>query len=198
MTSSWYWKARPELEARAERNRLPDGDFDSLELLVALLWAVIFGNAIAIPLLVPVFGGNHGARRYRWLLDFVHRDRAPICCVLALQRQLFLSRSLRCGDGNAAGAPRHGFPAGDMVARRTAVLWIFPAIRIPLVPKTLRCRRAHHNAVRQFHSKGVHGARARTGVLPFLSLAERYAEGARRRRINRHVAPTRGTARSRR
>ncbi|CAM5574252.1 putative membrane protein [Aquamicrobium terrae] len=56
------------------------------------------------------------------------------------------------------------------------VLWLVPALRIHLVPRGLRYRAAHANAVKQFLSRNVHVTAARTGVLVFVSLAERYAE----------------------
>lgn len=56
------------------------------------------------------------------------------------------------------------------------VLAIFPGLRIRLVPKSLRYGKAHGNAARQFLSRNIHTTEARTGVLVFVSLAERYAE----------------------
>ncbi len=56
------------------------------------------------------------------------------------------------------------------------VLLIVPRLRILLVPPYLRQRRAHDNAVKQFLAHNVHLTSARTGILIFLSLAERYAE----------------------
>ena len=51
-----------------------------------------------------------------------------------------------------------------------------PALRIALVPRRLRYRRAHDNALKQFLSRNIHRTEGRTGVLVFVSLAERYAE----------------------
>ena len=56
-----------------------------------------------------------------------------------------------------------------------ALLWLLPALRIHLVPRRLRYRAAHDNAMRQFLARNVHVTAARTGVLIFVSLAERYA-----------------------
>ena len=55
------------------------------------------------------------------------------------------------------------------------LLWLVPALRIHLVPRRLRYRAAHANALRQFLARNVHLTTARTGVLIFVSLAERYA-----------------------
>ena len=56
------------------------------------------------------------------------------------------------------------------------LLWLVPALRIHLVPWQTRHRAAHENASRQFLGRNVHKTAARTGVLLFVSLAERYAE----------------------
>ena len=56
------------------------------------------------------------------------------------------------------------------------LLRLLPGLRIHLVPRRLRYRAAHANAVRQFLARNVHLTAARTGVLIFVSLAERYAE----------------------
>lgn len=57
-----------------------------------------------------------------------------------------------------------------------ALLWLVPSLRIHLVPHRLRYEAAHANATRQFLARNVHLTAARTGVLIFVSLAERYAE----------------------
>jgi putative membrane protein len=56
------------------------------------------------------------------------------------------------------------------------VLRAFPAIRVHYVPHSVRRRRAHDNAVRQFLAHNIHLTGERTGVLLFLSMEERYAE----------------------
>lgn len=62
------------------------------------------------------------------------------------------------------------------VASALAVLLLLPALRIHFVPRQLRYQSAHANATRQFLARNVHLTAARTGVLIFVSLAERYAE----------------------
>src|SRR5690606_8717062 len=57
-----------------------------------------------------------------------------------------------------------------------ALLWLVPALRIHLVPHRLRYAAAHAKATRQFLARNVRLTGARTGVLLFVSLAERYAE----------------------
>jgi putative membrane protein len=70
-----------------------------------------------------------------------------------------------------------------------AVVWALPArLRILLVPRRLRYRRAHDNAVAQFFAHNVHTTELRTGVLIFVSLAERYAEVVADSGINAKVA----------
>jgi putative membrane protein len=56
------------------------------------------------------------------------------------------------------------------------LLWALPALRIHLVPRRLRYQAAHANAIKQFLARNVHRTEARTGVLVFVSIAERYAE----------------------
>jgi len=45
-----------------------------------------------------------------------------------------------------------------------------------MVPRRLRYQAAHANAIKQFLARNVHRTTARTGVLVFVSIAERYAE----------------------
>ncbi len=69
-------------------------------------------------------------------------------------------------------------PAAGVAALATALvfLWFVPRLRIWLVPRRLRYRRASANAVAQFLSHNIHITEKRTGVLIFVSLGERYAE----------------------
>ncbi|ODT13695.1 MAG: hypothetical protein ABS57_17715 [Mesorhizobium sp. SCN 65-12] len=57
-----------------------------------------------------------------------------------------------------------------------ALLWAFPALRMHLVPRRQRYKAAHANAMKQFLARNVHRTASRTGVLVFVSIAERYAE----------------------
>ncbi|WP_442581774.1 TPM domain-containing protein [Mesorhizobium sp. ASY16-5R] len=70
------------------------------------------------------------------------------------------------------------FWAAVALALATAwlVLSLAPGLRIHFVPRNLRYRRAHDNGLKQFLARNVHITTARTGVLIFVSLAERYAE----------------------
>ncbi|QPC85879.1 TPM domain-containing protein [Mesorhizobium sp. NBSH29] len=76
------------------------------------------------------------------------------------------------------GVQLHVFVAAQVLALGSALslLWALPGMAIWLVPAGLKYRRAHANAARQFLARNVHRTRARTGVLLFVSLAERYAE----------------------
>lgn len=56
------------------------------------------------------------------------------------------------------------------------LLWRFPALRLLMIPKVISYRRAHANALQQFVGRNIHVTDGRTGVLIFVSLAERYAE----------------------
>lgn len=70
------------------------------------------------------------------------------------------------------------FAAAQALATVSAlvVIWLLPGLRIYLVPRVVRYRRAHRNALTQFLGRNIHLTENRTGVLIFLSLAERYAE----------------------
>jgi putative membrane protein len=81
------------------------------------------------------------------------------------------------------------FVAAQILALACALvlLWLFPPLRLFLVPRQLLYRRAHENALKQFLSRNVHITTARTGVLIFVSLAERYAEIVADSAINSRV-----------
>ncbi|MBE0693339.1 MAG: TPM domain-containing protein [Aquamicrobium sp.] len=70
-----------------------------------------------------------------------------------------------------------GFVLCQLAALAAAllVLRFTPGLAIRLAPRRLRYRRAHDNAVRQFLAHNVHLTEKRTGILIFVSLAERYA-----------------------
>ena len=70
------------------------------------------------------------------------------------------------------------FAAAQLAALASALLTMraAPRLRIMLVPRRLRYSRAHLNAARQFLAHNIHLTENRTGVLIFVSLAERYAE----------------------
>jgi putative membrane protein len=55
------------------------------------------------------------------------------------------------------------------------VVLSWPPLRIALVPPAVRRARAHRAAIEQFFARGLTLTRDRTGVLIFVSLAERYA-----------------------
>lgn len=50
----------------------------------------------------------------------------------------------------------------------------YPALRMRLVPRAVKRRRAHRLALEQFHARGVGESPDRMGVMIFASLAERY------------------------
>lgn len=82
------------------------------------------------------------------------------------------------------------FVAAQILAFACAllVLRFFPGVCIFLVPPRLKYRHAHANAIKQFLARNVHVTAARTGVLLFVSLAERYAEVVADAGINQRVA----------
>jgi len=62
------------------------------------------------------------------------------------------------------------------VAAALALVYLLPGLRIRLAPRRWQYMRAHDNALKQFLARNVHLTTRRTGVLIFVSLAERYAE----------------------
>jgi putative membrane protein len=68
------------------------------------------------------------------------------------------------------------------------LLRLFPRLCLLLVPRRLKYSAAHANALKQFLARNVHVTAARTGVLLFVSLAERYAEVVADAGINSRVA----------
>jgi putative membrane protein len=71
----------------------------------------------------------------------------------------------------------------------TSAVLSLPAVRYHVVPKAVKHERAHAEAMRQFLAQGLHLTEARTGVLIFASVAERYAEIVADSGINAKVAP---------
>lgn len=71
----------------------------------------------------------------------------------------------------------------------TALLLSIPAIAIRLIPKAVRSWRASNLARRQFLENNLHHTRGETGVLIFVSEAERYVEIIADRGINAKVKP---------
>jgi putative membrane protein len=57
-----------------------------------------------------------------------------------------------------------------------SVLWFLPRMRLYFVSRRTQYQRAHQNAQSQFLSRNIHITKRRTGVLIFVSLAERFAE----------------------
>jgi len=64
-----------------------------------------------------------------------------------------------------------------------------PALRFRIVPRRARHDRAHEEAMRQFHVRGIAKTEHRTGVLIFASAAERYVEVVADAGINDRVSP---------
>jgi putative membrane protein len=62
------------------------------------------------------------------------------------------------------------------LAAALALVYALPGLRIRLAPRSWQYVRSHDNALKQFLARNVHLTAERTGVLIFVSLAERYAE----------------------
>jgi putative membrane protein len=64
-----------------------------------------------------------------------------------------------------------------------------PKVRFRIVPPRTKRERAHAEAMRQFIARGLHHTEHRTGVLIFVSVAERYAEILADAGIDQKVTP---------
>ena len=62
-------------------------------------------------------------------------------------------------------------------------------VKLLIVPGAIKRRHAHRNAASQFLAHGLHTTQSRTGVLLFVSLAERYAEVIADQMIDSKVTP---------
>ena len=69
-----------------------------------------------------------------------------------------------------------------------ALLWP-KQIRTMLIPKSVRTEHAHRRATEQFIVQNLHTTEGRTGVLIFVSVAERYAEILADKGIDERVEP---------
>lgn len=94
----------------------------------------------------PVLVAAAAALALPWLL--VAFTALPVTRILSLQVALFLGLTL---------------------------LLCLPRVRTALMPRRLRRAAAHRTALEQFNQRGVSRTRDRTGILIFVSLAERYA-----------------------
>jgi len=87
-----------------------------------------------------------GALALPWLLVFL--TTLPVLMILSLQLALFVA---------------------------LATILCLPRVRVALLPKATRRAIAHRAAMEQFMLRGIGRTEDRTGVLVFVSLAERYA-----------------------
>jgi putative membrane protein len=69
----------------------------------------------------------------------------------------------------------------------TALLLFIRPLRLALVPRSLKHQVAHRRALEQFLAQNLHTTPGRTGVLLFVSVAERFAEIIADAEIDRHV-----------
>lgn len=68
-----------------------------------------------------------------------------------------------------------------------ALLFTYRPLRLALTPRQTKHRLAHRRALEQFLAQNLYTTPGRTGVLIFVSVAERYAEIVADTEINRHV-----------
>ncbi len=69
------------------------------------------------------------------------------------------------------------------------LILLVPSVRMAVIPKSVKHRRARRLAREQFFAQGLHLTRDRTGVLIFVSVAERYVEIIADAGINAKVPP---------
>jgi putative membrane protein len=67
------------------------------------------------------------------------------------------------------------------------LLFSYRPLRLALTPRTIKHRMAHRRALEQFLAQNLHTTPGRTGVLIFVSVAERFAEILADAQINQHV-----------
>ncbi|MHA7882521.1 TPM domain-containing protein [Nitratireductor rhodophyticola] len=137
-------------------------------------------------------GAEH-ARIARAIGDAEEKTSGEIYCVLARTSDpylypacLIVALAILILGPFLALALRHWWISIDPVvfaaaqlaafAAAAALVVAFEGLRVALVPKALRYRRAHDNAQNQFFAHNIHVTEGRTGVLIFVSLAERYVE----------------------
>lgn len=121
------------------------------------------------------------------------RTAGEICCVVArVSGSYFFAAALMVTAGMLASSLVLAFAleywwislrlpvfvGAQMLAIVAAlfILWAFPELRLRLVPRRLLDETAHALALRQFLARNLHVTAERTGVLIFVSIAERYAE----------------------
>ena len=68
----------------------------------------------------------------------------------------------------------YAIQVGGFIVAGTALLW--PPIKLRLVPRAVRHAHARRAAREQFHLRGIHRTAEHSGVLFYVSLAERYVE----------------------
>jgi len=78
----------------------------------------------------------------------------------------------------------------QLAAFLTLLMILLPQpVRLMLVPQAVKHQRAHRRAVEQFIAQNLHTTKGRTGILIFVSVAERYAEVLADTGIDAKVAP---------
>ena len=66
--------------------------------------------------------------------------------------------------------------AAGIIAAVVGAIAYYRPVRLALVPKSIKNERAHKRAVEQFLAQNLYTTKSHTGVLIFISSAERYAE----------------------
>jgi putative membrane protein len=114
------------------------------------------------------------------------RTSGEIVCVLARTSTDATAPPVLLAPVVALALPRQLNALTDMSVQRILVLQVaafvllaavlcLPRVRVALVPRTARRHVAHRAAMEQFTMRGIARKKDRTGILIFVSLAERYA-----------------------
>ncbi len=126
--------------------------------------------------------------------------QAEIVCVLARRSSEYGYVPVIWAMGIALAMPLPlvlltGLPASTIYAGQLALFLLLSialspmALRMHLVPQPLRRRHAHERATQQFLARGLTRTEKHTGVLIYVSMAERYAEVIADSGVYRHADP---------
>jgi putative membrane protein len=114
------------------------------------------------------------------------RTSGEIVCVVARSSSDYSHVPVLWGAVGALAAPWPLMALTDLSVQRIflaqiavfvllTLLLSLPALRMMLVPRSVRRARAHRAAVEQFFTRGLSRTKERNGILIYVSLAEHYA-----------------------
>ncbi len=136
---------------------------------------------------MQVISAQDRKRISRAISDAEEKTSGEIVAVVAASSDDYVFIPLLWAALAALAVPLILFPLTDLhvAAIYAAQLGVFAVLgllsqwwplRIALVPRRIRRARAHRHAMAQFLAQNLHTTKNRTGVLIFVSMAERFAE----------------------